>query len=47
MSPTVHVIGGKTWHYHKEGYVDAKKAKIGGVFSDEACRRICKKLDLN
>lgn len=42
----LHVIGGKTSHYHDSGYVDATIGKVGGVFSDEACCLIVSALDL-
>jgi RHS repeat-associated protein len=50
-----HVLGGKTWHYHDEGYVDAaygpdssleglSKVWQESVLSEEACQRLVSNL---
>jgi hypothetical protein len=35
-----HAIAGKTAHPYAEGYIDARKGKVGGDFSPETCRAI-------
>jgi RHS repeat-associated protein len=42
----LHAIGRKSGHFHDTGFVDASTGKVGGVFSDEACRLIIKELNL-